>query len=194
MTWRRITVAIVVAQAVLLGIELFTKYDTFGRQNALAITNIVSTVALIWLGRWVARRGQRLSFLTVAVVLGSVWLDAIGNFQHYYGRFWWWDHLTHGIGGLAVTAICIELALVWRQSRLAAVSWWSAAGAGFLAGQFFGAVYEISEYLGDFWFKTHRVGPGFDTSRDLTFNLVGGIAALLFFWLIGRNRDVARKP
>lgn len=175
---------VLVAQSVLLGIEALTSYDAAGRQIALSMTNLVAVVLVLVFNRWLQRRGQGFSTLTILLIFGSVWLDAIGNFQHFYGRFWWWDHLTHGVGGMAITAGFLDLFLSWRRGRESAVSWRQAVWMGFVWGQFLGAAYEVSEYLGDFWFHTHRVGLHFDTSRDLTFNLAGGLLVIALFLLV----------
>lgn len=174
---------IVLVQTALLAVEFFTSYDTGVRQGALALTNIAAIVGLLWLDRSLRRRGARLSWLTIIVVLAAVWIDALGNFQHLYARWWWWDRVTHAAGGLAVTALFIDLALARRAIVKLNVSPILALWFGFLLGQFVAAMYEVSEWLGDWWFATERVRGPFDTPRDLFFNAVGGLIILGFFWL-----------
>lgn len=164
------------AQVILLMIEVATRYDTNGRQGALALTNIMAIVAVLLWDRSLSRKGIRLSAITLLCVAAAVWLDALGNFQHWYGAYWWWDRITHAMGGMALSALLID---VWRAkaNTLAGAVW-----TGFVWGQFVGALYEISEYLGDLWFNTHRIGGSFDSPRDLMFNLAGGlIVAGLYF-------------
>lgn len=179
-------------QLTLLGIELLTRYDTFPRQVALAITNVIGVGAIFWVNQWLLKRGRPFSIITLVFTLGGLWLDALGNFRHFYGGYWWWDHLTHGIGGIAITSAFIDLWSGWRRGRETVISWWQATWIGLAFGQFLGAVYEVSEYLGDFWFKTHRVGLHFDTSRDLTFNLAGGLLIVLVRWL-SRKRELPSR-
>lgn len=177
-------IIILLVQLGLLGIELAARYDTSVRQIALAITNLGTTAGLLWLDGWRHRRGQRLSWVTVLVVLGGVWIDALGNFQHLYGQFWWYDRFSHTLGGMAVSAIFIDLYLAWQRSGKLAVSSGFAIWTGFLLGQFVAAMYEVTEWLGDWWFATERVRSAFDAPRDLFFNLVGGLLVVTFFWLI----------
>ena len=177
MTWSPMIVVWFVIQLVLLGLELFMKYDTFGRQNALALTNVAVMVAVVLLPWRLGGNKMRISGLTLAMVTVALWLDAFGNFQHLYGTVVWWDRFTHFVGGMAISSFLIDLCLGVNAAKLK-------IGTGlviifaFLLGQFIGGLYEISEYLGDMWFQTGRVGERFDSARDLLFNLLGGLAVL----------------
>lgn len=174
-------------QILLLGIELLTRYDTFQRQVALAVTNVATFVGCLLLDRWLRRRGAGLSAPTWFVVAGAVWLDALGNFQHLYGGFWWWDRLTHTVGGMALSALFIDLFLALRRSGKLAAGWAFAAWQGVLVGQLLGSVYEVSEWLGDMWFKTERVRGPYDTPHDLFQNLIGGLLMLAIMRLSRRK-------
>ncbi len=186
---RRIILGVfVVAQLTLLAIELFTHYDTSVRQYALAVTNIATAVALLLFDRWLRRRGSRLALLTFILVAGAVWLDALGNFQHLYAGFWWWDRLTHTVGGMALSAGFINFFLSYRAAGKLQAGWAWTAWMGVLVGQLVGSLYEISEWLGDFWFDTHRVQGPYDTPRDLFQNLVGGLIVLML-WRVFRRRN-----
>lgn len=177
-------VLILFAQGLLAGLELFTSYDTVVRQVALTTTNVAATAGVLWLDRVLRRRGMKLATVTMIVVLGAVWIDALGNFQHFYARFWWYDRLTHAVGGLAVSALFMDLAQTWRTIRNLNVSSTLALWFGFLLGQFVAAMYEVSEWLGDWWFATERVRGPFDAPRDLFFNAAGGF----IIWLILKKR------
>ncbi|MBI2984365.1 MAG: hypothetical protein HYY50_01955 [Candidatus Kerfeldbacteria bacterium] len=175
-------IVFVLLQLVLLAIELATDYDTTRRQLALGLTNVVAVLGVLVFERWLRRRGGRLSITTLLMVAGAVWIDALGNFQHLYAGFWWWDRLTHVTGGMAVSAFFTDLFLARRTVSQTTLSWRHAVGDGFLLGQFVSAMYEVSEWLGDWWFKTERVRGLFDAPRDLFFNLVGGLLVVIFFW------------
>jgi hypothetical protein len=181
MQQRTVTISLIIAQLVLLGIELLTHYDTTQRQLALSVTNIATIVALLLVNRWLQRKGRGLSWVTFVLVASALWLDALGNFQHMYAGFWWWDRLTHTTGGMALSAAFIDLFLSLRAAGMQA-SWPVAAWLGVLVGQLVGSVYEISEWLGDVWFKTERVRGPYDTPHDLFQNLIGGILVLLVMW------------
>lgn len=179
---------IVTAQTTLLFIEWFSRYDTDPRRIALMLTNSAATAGILILMIVAQRRGQRISTAAICVALLAIWADASGNFGHQYGNNWWFDHLTHATGGLGVTAIGIEIYRLMVAGGRAVMNASQVTWAGLAFGQALGALYEVSEYLGDQVFATHRVGAGYDTSRDLTFNLLGGvIAAILFFPYLKRQ-------
>lgn len=185
---QRVFILFGAVQGALLLIELLTAYDTLQRQLALSVTNVVTTVAVLGFGLWLRRRGQTPSWLTLGLVSGSIWLDALGNFQHLYAGFWWWDRLTHTVGGMALSAAFIDWFLARRAAGMQA-SWPVATWLGVLVGQVLGSIYEISEWLGDLWFKTERVRGPYDTPHDLFQNLIGGVAVWLMVWLIHRRRS-----
>jgi hypothetical protein len=188
MKQRKIILLILVAQCVLLGIELLTSYDMMVRQLALALTNIATTGALLLVDRWLRKKGLQLSSVTLVLVASAIWLDALGNFQHMYAGFWWWDRVTHTVGGMALSAGFIDFFLAQHRSKILVASETVAIWLGFFSGQLLGAVYEISEWLGDFWFHTERVRGQYDTSHDLFQNLIGGLVVLLLFWTLRKRR------
>ncbi|MFH0828638.1 MAG: hypothetical protein V1907_00435 [Candidatus Kerfeldbacteria bacterium] len=172
------------AQLGLFIFELVAKYDTHGRQVALAITNVVS-VALFIVVQYIVRRryGIVIHWIVLLIISASVWLDAMGNFLHFYGSIWWWDRLTHAVGGLAVTTGFFVVTIsLWRAGRMR-VSWFVVNLYAFCLAQTLGALYEVSEWIGDTLFVTHRIGNGFDTPRDLFFNMLGGLIALAVAYL-----------
>lgn len=187
---RPVLLLFIAAQTILIGIELFTRYDTAVRQGALIVTALVTGVAVMVFDRWLVKRGMRLSWITFLLVAGSVWLDALGNFQHLYGGFWWWDRLTHTVGGMALSAAFIDLFLAFRRNGRLPVGWSWAAWMGVLVGQLLGSIYEISEWLGDYWFHTQRVTGVYDAPHDLFQNLVGGLVVLGLMWLFRRRSQV----
>lgn len=187
MMQRLVTTALVTLQVLLLGYELVAKFDTHGRQVALAITNAAS-IGLFFVVQHVIRKryGIVINWVVLLVVCVGIWLDAVGNFLHYYGRYWWWDHVTHAVGGLAITTgfVVVSVAL-WRVGRLK-VSWFVVNLYAFCVAQTLAALYEVSEWIGDALFKTNRVGGQFDTPRDLFFNMIGGliVIAVAYLWRI----------
>ncbi len=180
MMQRLVTAAILVVQAFLLGYELIARYDTNGRQIALAVTNAAAVAIFFLVQRTLRRRfGITIHWVALLVIAASVWLDAVGNFQHLYARIWWWDRLTHAVGGFAVTVgLYVTCVALWVAGRLR-LSWRVLNLYALSVAQLLGMLYEVSEWIGDELFATHRVQGPFDTPRDLGFNLAGGLLVLI---------------
>lgn len=185
---RRTWWPVISLQALLLLIELFTHYDTTPRQIALSLTNIATVVLVIWFNRWLQKKGTGLSWLTILLAFGGVWLDALGNFQHLYAQFWWWDRVSHTVGGMAVAGGFIDLYQALRRAGKLNVTWGQATWLGFLVGQFVGAMYEVTEWVGDMWFHTNRVVYRYDSPHDLFFNMAGGLLVIAFAWSMNKKK------
>ncbi len=187
-TRRWLWIGLIALQVGLLKLELFTSYDTPQRQIALAVTNLIAVGLVLGFNRWLSKRSAQLSWITILLAFGAVWLDALGNFQHLYAGFWWWDRISHTVGGMAVAGGFIDFYQAWRKTGKLKVAWGQATWLGFLTGQFIGAMYEVTEWLGDMWFGTHRVVFIYDTPHDLFFNLLGGGLVVLLFRITQQNK------
>ncbi|MBU1148488.1 hypothetical protein KKI23_00175, partial [Patescibacteria group bacterium] len=125
-------------------------------------------------------------------IVAAVWLDAIGNFAHYYADLAWWDDFTHVIGTMAVTiAIFVSLYYLNKFQKIKlgrfALPLFSVAVSMLLA-----SFYEVTEYWGDLMFATNRIGEKFDTASDLQWNLLGAVIVVLVANLVNKNR-LAKK-
>lgn len=175
--------------AILLFLEFWLRYDSWERQIALAITNIIALGIYLTIQRYFQRRYQiNLPWFVIWSITVAVWLDAIGNFAHYYVEFAWWDDFTHVIGTMAVTiAIFVSLYYLnkFQKIRLGrfALPLFSVAVSMLLA-----SFYEVTEYWGDLMFATNRIGAKFDTASDLQWNLLGAVIVVLVANLIIKNR------
>lgn len=183
MSQRRSLVVIVASQAALFLAVIFIPYDPLPRRLALALTNFVVTGGIIMVDRNIRRHGGQLPLWAMLIGVAAVWLDALANFWLLYTYVWWWDRFTHAFGGFALGIMAAQI--FWPRLK----SGVSAAWMGLWVGQTLGAWYEISEYLGDMWFKTWRVMSIYDSPRDLWFNFLGGAAALGLLLLVARNRE-----
>ncbi|MBI3115676.1 MAG: hypothetical protein HYZ09_04275 [Candidatus Kerfeldbacteria bacterium] len=168
-------------QAVLLGIELIARYDTLERQIALAVTNVVGTGLLIFIGSRFIRAGSRLPAAVSWLAVAAIWFDAAGNFAHLYANIAWWDKLAHVVGTAAVAGavwLSFKLFLENRRLSLPAFHHWlyAVSVAMLLAG-----LYEVSEYVGDWLFDTVRVTDLYDTADDLLWNFLAAAGAAWYF-------------
>lgn len=180
---------------VILGIiELATPYDVFDRRVALCITDLAAIIGLAVLQRSLARHGHHLPVIVQWSVLVGVAFDAAGNFLRLYGSVLWWDKLAHAIGSAAVALALYALVWEFRNAvPFAKQQWWMVL---YVIGttSLLATLYEISEYLGDLKFHTHRVTDFFDTSDDLMWNVIGSVAVLILLHLFHREKRPQEAP
>lgn len=185
-----ISVASLVA---LLGIELATDYDEPARQLALAFTNI-SVIAIVFLIRRSFTEQERvlLALIGVAAALG-VWFDALGNFVHFYARFFWWDRVAHAFGSAAAAVMSAGLFLHFELKKLIRLPYRFHVLVAVSVGMLFAVLYEISELVGDELFNLHRISDLYDTADDLRFNLLATIPAALIVVLVAKRSKLLDK-
>lgn len=169
---------------VLLVLELTLRYDSWPRQIALSLTNIVGGLGYLWLFLFLKRRGVLLPGVVSLLVAACIWSDAVANFWHLFGNILWWDKLAHAFGSIAPTAVVWSLLYELRQKGKIVLPLWSIGIYAISVTMALVSLYEISEMLGDLWFPTHRVTDLFDTADDLMYNLAGsGLTVILAeFW------------
>lgn len=120
-----------------------------------------------------------LSGLVMLIAAGGIYIDAFGDILHFYSRFGWYDKLAHLIGGTA-TAVVI-LAIVWSfcQCKKIKVGFFGQSFIVVAGASLLGALYEIEEYLEDYFTGSHRLGDGPDTANDMLMNLIGACAIIV---------------
>ncbi len=175
---------------VLLGVvELITPYDVLERRIALFFTDVAAIVLLWVLQRSLERHSHHLPAIVQWSVIVGVAFDATGNFARLYGSILWWDKLAHVVGSAAVALALSALINEFRTSvPFAQYRWWTALFV-FGTTSVLAMLYEISEYLGDLLFQTHRVTDLFDSADDLLWNLAGTIVVLAVVGLLRSRKE-----
>ena len=101
-----------------------------------------------------------------------------------YSRLFWWDLLTHAMGGAGVAGI---LALGLRDhSRTDGPPWWLAAAVATI-----GAGFEVYEFLfKSFWYQWSLQFYAVDTAVDIVVNTLGAVCVVVFLavWWRQENR------
>lgn len=172
---------------ILLGIELGTSYDEPARQIALAFTDL-SVLVMIFLIRrsFTAQEKVLLAMIGVAAALG-IWFDALGNFVHFYARFFWWDRVAHSFGSAAAAVVSAGLFLHLELKKLIHLTPWLHVLVAVSVSVFFTVLYEISELFGDEWFNLHRITDFYDTADDLRFNLLATVPAAIIIVFVAKR-------
>lgn len=169
---RILTLALILFEALnLIGILHFTLDFAW---TGLLITSI-GVMVLVELVYWKLRRiGTNIPAYPYLLASLGLWIDALGDVAHWYGRFNWYDQTAHFIGGAIVMAIAIEITRSYLKDIR---SWRVIFLIALFSVSFFGSVYEIEEYLEDKYFhgRQVRLGDGPDTVNDILLNILGGV-------------------
>jgi hypothetical protein len=108
-----------------------------------------------------------------------------GLYAGVYTRLFWWDLLTHAMGGAGVAGI---LFLGLRDGPRTAEPWWlvgavAAVGAGF----------EVYEFLfKSFWYRWAFRFYAIDTAVDIVVNTLGAVAFVVVVGMWRRRSRAAR--
>ena len=133
------------------------------------------------------------------IITLALWLDAAGDFFHLYGKYEWWDQVVHfGISAILTFTLYslinafqmdkFKYSLLFKKGKLKLSLFLAATTTMSL-----GALYEVEEYLEDYFFHTNRLGPGTDTANDLFMNFLGSTTAVILviiFYLITKKRKI----
>lgn len=165
---------------ILLVLELTLQYDSWSRQIALSLTNIIGGLVYLWIFLALKRRGIVLPGIVSLLVAAGIWSDALANFWHLFGTILWWDKLAHALGSVAPAAVFWSILHQLNGQGKIVLPRWAIGVMAIGLTMTLASVYEISEMIGDLWFPTHRITDLFDTADDLMYNLAGsGLTVVL---------------
>jgi uncharacterized membrane protein YjdF len=127
--------------------------------------------------------------------VAAVYLDALGDFLHWYAVFGWYDQLTHFAGGAATAGLLSIFFTSWVRQHGYPASKRVLALITIATTALAGSLYEIEEYLEDYFRGTAmRLGDGPDTASDLLFNLLGALAAVTLAAIYSRtSKDLPHR-
>lgn len=140
---------------------------------------ISSTAALLFFeliyDSFLKKRQHRLHWWAVVPPVLMILLDAGGDFLHFYSRYHPYDVFLHYFGPLAATLFLYDVyrALYPKAGRVM-MSLFAATSA-----ITFSVLYEIEEYLEDWYFDSNRFGDKWDTGNDLLMDFLGAMTVVL---------------
>lgn len=146
---------------------------------------LIMTSAVVWgmveivsalTKRWT---GKPLPWFVFFGALFSTSVDAIGDIEHWYIQFDWYDQMAHALGG-GMAALLVFF--VFWQLVHAGKIFVGKKLAGFMsfsAAAFLGVCYELEEYIEDVITHGNRLGNGVDTANDLMWNTIGAVAVVV---------------
>lgn len=190
-----------------LGRALFAGLVIFEFLNWIKILNfsleftwlgLLLTSGAVWLGaELVTRRfshehlslkAKGLTFIGAAI---PIYADALADINRWYGGIQYYDKYMHFLGGAAaaglVTLVVRAHAKRKKPSFIVSDGW--AAWISFFISISLGVLYELEEYLEDFFTGSHRSGGGPDTAGDMLYDTLGAMIVVFVAWLVWkRNR------
>lgn len=174
MLWGRILIGALILFELLnlIGVLNFTLDFSWA---GLLVTSVGTFLILEIIYFAFRHKGVLLPQLPYLLAAFGLWLDALGDVAHLYGRLAFYDQFMHLVGGGIVMALALALLLNFKEKLPIFLILFLALG--FVA--LFGSLYEIEEYLEDRFYHERqvRLGDGPDTADDLMWNLAGGILA-----------------
>ncbi len=156
----------------------------------LVITAIFSLALLEMIASdYKQRKGHYLHWSVWVIVTIALGLDAAGDFFHLYANVTWWDQVVHYANSAIISftlfavinAFWIDkfkFSLLFTKGRLKLALFLATTSTVSL-----GALYEMEEYLEDFFFQTNRLGDGVDTANDLTMNILGALTIVVIVYI-----------
>jgi len=178
-TWRipLLTLILVEGASFLHLIEAQPSFTTAG----LLLQSFVFLIFFEWFHHYIyTKHGRLLPWWIVSGIVLCIVLDATGDYLGWYGSLWYFDTVLHfSLPAAAVAGfwgIRKTLGLETSFSYL----WWTVAPCVTTLG----AMYEMEEYLEDYFTGSHRLGDGFDTANDLLMDFLGAFSPVIIVYII----------
>lgn len=143
----------------------------------LALTSVVAWASLeIALRVFTGAHAHHFHFGAIfAVVAVMTYVDALGDILHLYSKISFYDQIAHFSGG-AFIAIVFAI-IIHHLDRLNIITLGRFAKATFIIAltALGGSLYEIEEYLEDYFRGSNRLGDGPDTANDIMLAIIAAV-------------------
>lgn len=126
--------------------------------------------------------------ITVTFILLTLYF---GEFLKFYTMFWWWDLFLHGVfGGYGVIIAMHLIQGVIQKEKQVSTKRFATFSLifAFCFSITLGTLWEIFEFLGDYFFKANMVNGGLeDTATDLIVKIVVALITSLIYYFVKLN-------
>lgn len=127
-------------------------------------------------------------FIWIFIIVAIVAAFHLSVLQFYlYWRFWWFDILTHFLGGLWVGISFLWLFFQSERVNIIKNNKNYNLAVAFLASLFVGIMWEVFEYYSGIA-VSDASNYAIDTATDISFGLIGGFAAYCIFVFKGYDK------
>lgn len=127
-------------------------------------------------------------YFRLGSVLFIIMAQYLGEIKKFYSMFWWWDIMLHGIFGAFSAAVILSILGRYGDKEGNGPEKYSAAEQAFISfcvTLTIGTLWEIFEFMGDYFFKTTMVKGGLeDTMSDLMIKIAAALITVtgFYFW------------
>lgn len=159
-------------------VELLGAFDVIALQPVYTDVGLLLITVIVWL---IVELTRTLLLPKQVIILAVVntYLDALGDYLHWYDTVPYYDMYLHLLGTGAATAFLWFWLRTWKPNVTTKIIFFLAV-TGAISG---GVLYEIEEYLEDVLTGSHRLGDGPDTASDLLMNTLGAvIIGIVLYW------------
>lgn len=186
---RRIAIAMLVAfEIILLVTVIFNIVAKDWRNLGMTVLAVINML-IPFLVRKIANKKEiklppTFEIITMIFVFLSLYL---GEIHKFYYKFWWWDLLLHGIfGSYGVTiALYLKKGIIRAEGEVTKKRYTIFTLLfAFSFSITIGVIWEVFEFLGDYFFKTSMVKGGLDdTMADIIVKIVFAyITSVIYYY------------
>lgn len=177
-----------ISRVLIAGLLIFELFNQFGVLHftlnftwlGLTLTCIIGWLIVEGVSFFLKKYcGQPIAGLAMVIAVAAIYLDALGDILGFYGKFGWYDQAAHFLGAAAAGGLMFSIIYSFAQCGKIKLGFLGQGLFALSATTLLGVIYELEEYLEDFFTGSHRLGDGPDTANDLLLDMTGAIAAIL---------------
>ena len=174
----------------LLLFELLNYFKILNYEVTFTWAGLIITILMIFIGIQIVTYYTKQNFgisianRTLLVVLIGIYLDVISDMFDLYDRFIWFDQAVHFNAGILITIILFWFITNIESTKKIFLPKKLKYLFIFCANLTLGVIYEMEEYLEDYFTGSNRLGDGPDTANDLLMAGTAGIITLLIIHFV----------
>jgi len=113
---------------------------------------------------------------------------ALGEFQRFYERFWWWDLMLHGLSAFVMGMFGFLVIYIYEKAGRITVRPFFMTVVAYCIAIAIGAMWEVFEFLMDYGFGFNMQKSGLvDTMTDMMMNQAGALVAVVIGYIYVRT-------
>ncbi len=193
---------IIIARLLLFGLVGFEFLNLIGVLHweidftwiGLMLTVVVAWSVLELINYWLVKStGKGIAAWAYLAATFAIYLDALGDINRWYSTYIHYDQVAHFIGGMATATIIGYVVLRIEQAKKIRCMTTFFLLTVLAMTMALGSLYEIEEYLEDYFRGTNRLGDAQDTVNDMLLNTIGAIVVVIIIFFIRKKQQKVDK-